>query len=60
MEEKPATKFIQTTWTDYKSRKIASPQLIHSPYFLKLPKNGMAPTIRFSIRNFRFTRVNGK
>ena len=57
MEEKPATKFIQTTWTDYKIRKIASPRSIHSHNFWSFP-NGLSRTIWFSIRNFRFTHVN--
>ena len=33
MEKQPATKFIQTTRTDYKIRKIASPQSIHNVIF---------------------------
>ena len=56
--ERPATKYIQISWTDLEEYKncIASN---HSPYFLKLPKRNGASHSIFSTE-FPVWHVNGK
>ena len=56
--ERPVTKYIQTSWTNQKEKKISPPQnatLIFWSFHC-----GTAQTIWFSNRNVRFSHVNGK
>ena len=58
MGERPVAKYIQTSWTNWKKKKISPPQnttLIFWSFHC-----GMAQTMWFSNRNFRFSLVNGK